>query len=131
MEKRIEKCTYTIDKIIYICSDGMEFEIESDARAHEDSLIKKREIKMDYIELNSLDCYGAYCYYITEEDDLKYLEVTSWAHNGFYKYKGPGWYMAIKYDGGDYSDSYEITLVEDYIHPLEEDINKLKHLTSN
>lgn len=114
---------------IYITSDGQEFCIRSDAEQHEEELRimqDRHEIPYKYIGYLSFLDSGADAYEIKSEDDLKYLNIKEWNRCGSWTYDGPGWYMAVWHDGGDYSDYYSITKVDEYIKNLEEDLNNLK-----
>jgi hypothetical protein len=133
MEEQIETKTYTEDIISYICSDGMKFYNQRQAQQHEDSLIPPRKIPNDYINLHTLDYTwgGATCWFIKEEADIVYLQAAQWNHNAAVHYDGPGWYIAICNDGGDYDDSYQVVSAKEYIQILENDIDILKNLTNS
>ena len=115
----------------FITSDGYEFASEREAIIHEDSLIPIRKIEDYYLSLSTLDEGGAYCYKITEEADLEYLQAKQWNHNGQYEYNGPGWYLTIRHSGGDYNDTYEVIKVDDYKTMLEDDLSNIKYLTNS
>jgi hypothetical protein len=115
----------------FITSDGYEFASEHEAIMHEDSLIPIRKIEKYYLSLNTLDEGGACCYKITEEADLEYLQAKEWNHNGLYEYNGPGWYLTIRHDGGDYNETYEVIKVDDYKTMLEDDLSNIKYLTNS
>ncbi len=115
----------------FITSDGYEFTSEREAIMHEDSLIPIRKIEYYYLSLSTLDEGGADCYKITEEADLEYLQAKEWSHNGQDEYDGPGWYLAIRHDGGDYNDTYEVIKVDNYKIMLEDDLSNIKCLTNS
>ena len=127
-EKVIKQTTF---KTIYVCEDGQEFENKHEAQKHEDNLIPSRKIEEYYLTLDSMDSGGGYCYRITEAEDLKYLNAKEWNYHGEFEYEGPGWYLAIFHDGGDYYDTYEIIKVDTYKELLENDLENIKYLTSN
>lgn len=112
---------------VYITSDGKEFTSKREAEKHEVKLMPEKQIPKHYIELLVTEDYG-YCYKIESEDDLKYLQQKIWLQNAYYHYDGPGWYIAIQYDGGDYADNYEVFSVKHYIKNLQHDLNTLKEL---
>ena len=120
-------------RIIYsfITSDGYEFTSEREAIMHEDSLIPIRKIEDYYLSLSTLDEGGVYCYKITEEADLEYLQAKEWDHNGQYEYDGPGWYLVIRHNGGDYNETYEVIKVDSYKTMLEDDLSNIKCLTNS
>lgn len=115
----------------FITSDGYEFTSEREAIMHEDSLIPIRKLEDYYLSLSTLDEGGAYCYKITEEADLEYLQAKEWNHNGQYEYNGPGWYLAIRHNNGDYDDTYEVIKVDDYKTMLEDDLSNINCLTNS
>jgi hypothetical protein len=119
--------TRTITEKIFVTSDGKEFTYKRDAEKHEVELMPEKQIPTDYIELLTTEDYG-YCYKIKSEDDLKYLQQKIWLRNAYYHYDGPGWYIAIRHDGGDYPDSYDVFSVKRYLSLLESDVNTLKKI---
>ena len=112
---------------VYITSDGKAFTSKRDAEKHEVELMPEKQIPKEYIELLTTEDYG-YCYKIESEDDLKYLQQKVWLQNAYYHYDGPGWYIAIRHDGGDYPDSYDVFSVKRYLSLLESDVNTLKKI---
>lgn len=124
--KKVKKEVY---KTVYVTEDGMEFDSRYEAQQHEDSLLSYRKIPCVYSGfLGTLEC-GVDCYYIESKEDLDFLKAKEWHHNATYVYNGPGWYLAHRFDGGDYSDYYEIIKVDEYIKTLEGDLEQLKDLT--
>ena len=114
---------------VYITSDGKEFTSQRMARNHEDSLMPHRNIPTDYIHLYAYDDgMGYYCYKIESEEDLKYLNAIEWNHNAVWDYEGPGWYVAFRHDGGDYSDDYSVSHIQSYIDYLKHDLSVLEEL---
>lgn len=112
---------------VYITDDGEEFTNKREAEKHEVELMPKKQIPTDYIELLTTESYER-CYKIESEDDIKYLQQKVWCRNAYYQYDGPGWYIAIRNDGGDYADSYDVFSVKHYIQNLQHDLNALKEL---
>ena len=124
--KRIKKEIY---KTVYVTEDGEEFDSQYEAQQHEDNLLAYRKIPYVYGGfINSLDC-GVDCYYIESKDDLEYLKAKEWRRNATCAYAGPGWYLAQRFDGGDYDDYYHIIKLDKYIEMLEADLKQLKDLT--
>ena len=112
---------------VYITNDGKAFTSKQDAEKHEVELMPEKQIPTCYIELLTTEDYG-YCYKIESEDDLTYLQQKVWCRNAYYQYDGPGWYIAIRQDGGDYEDSYDVFSVKHYMKNLQHDLNALKEL---
>lgn len=115
---------------VYITSDGKAFTSKQDAEKHEVELMPEKHIPKNYIELLTAEDYGC-CYKIESEDDLKYLQQKIWLRNAYYQYDGPGWYIAIRHDGGDYEDDYDVFSVKHYIQNIQHDLNALKELEKN
>ena len=116
---------YTVPRTVYVTSDGEEFEQEYFARRHERNITPERKIISSSWDIGAENTYIT-CYKVENKDDYDYLDFKKWNNCGSGVYDGPGWYMAIKYDGGDYDDSYEIYKVSDYIKILEDSIQTLK-----
>ena len=125
---RTETRTRTHEYNVYITTDGKEFDTPREAEKHEATLLHERQIPNHYEHFDSLDVDSAYIYKIESEEDLKYLNATVWYNHGYWTYKGPDWYIAIRNDGGDYYDDYNILSVKYYLSLLESDINKLKKI---
>ena len=125
---RTETRTHTHEYNVYITADGKEFNTPREAKDYETILLHKRQIPSHYVIFDSLDVEDVCIYKIESEEDLKYLNVTEWYHNAYWTYKGPDWYIAIRNDGGDYPDDYNILSVKHYLSLLESDVNKLKKI---
>lgn len=125
---RTETRTRTQEYHVYITTDGKEFDTPREAKEHEDTLLHERQIPNTHVLFDSLDVDGAYIYKIESEEDLEYLNATVWYHHAYWTYKGPDWYIAIRNDGGDYYDDYNVLSVKHYLSLLESDINKLKKI---
>lgn len=125
---RTETRTRTHEYNVYITADGKEFTTPREAKEYETILLHKRQIPSHYVNFDSLDVEDACIYEIESEEDLKYLNVTEWKHNAYWTYKGPDWYIAIRHDGGDYPDDYDVFSVKHYLSLLESDVNKLKKI---
>lgn len=126
--KKVKKEVYDT---VYVTEDGKEFSTYREAQKHEDSLLAERGIPWIRTEfINTLD-NSCDCFNIRSEEDLRYLQAKEWNHKGSYSYDGPGWYLAQRYDGGDYDDYYEITKVDEYIEMLEADLKQFKNLTKS
>lgn len=123
---KTEKRTRTYEHLVYITSDGMEFDNPKAAEKHEAELLQKRQIPSKYIRFNIID--DAYVYKIESEEDLEYLASTEWDMNAYWTYKGPGWYIAFRSDGGDYPDDYNVFPVKHYLSQIDRDIDKLIEL---
>ena len=125
---KTETRTRTQEYLVYVTSDGKEFDSQKAAEKHEVELLPKKQIPRHYVHFNSLDVEYAYIYKIKSEEDLKYLDATEWNHNAYWTYKGPDWYIAIRHDGGDYDDDYDILSVKHYLSLLKSDVNTLKEI---
>jgi hypothetical protein len=123
---KAERRTRTLEYLVYVTSDGKEFDSPKAAEKHEAELLPKKQIPRHYIYFNIID--SAYVYKIESEEDLEYLDATEWNHNAYWTYNGPDWYMAIRNDGGDYPDSYDVFYLKNFLSDLESDVNKLKNL---
>ena len=124
---KAERRTRTLEYLVYVTSDGKEFDNPKTAEKHEAELLPKRQIPSKYICFNAIDS-DAYVYKIESEEDFNYLiqkELDGYVHG---IYDGPGWYIVFRNSGGDYSDSYYAFYVKNYLSELESDVNKLKEL---
>lgn len=123
-----------IQTVVYMTSDGKEFKDKTRAEKHEDEITTAHR----EIETKSIDSYleerYLLCYNIQNEEDFHYLVVKLWKHHYWGDFKGPGWYIVFRYDGGDHDDGFEVIKVDNYISTLEyntqHDINELKNLTN-
>ena len=116
---------------VYISVDGTRHYNKYSAIRHDAvSLAGTRYVATSGIFLPDDETYMR-VFNITCKEDWDYLYYTEWEQNTFCdEYTGPGWYGAIKHDGGDYADRYEIiTINEDYYNKYETFIDDLKHLT--
>lgn len=121
-----------IQTVIYITSDGKKFNDKNAAERHEkEMLMPEREIESQVISLDTQDYFFTTCYNIQNEDDFYYLVVKKWKHNYSGDFKGPGWYLTFRHDGGDYDDSYDIIKADEYLAILENDVNIIKNLTNS
>jgi hypothetical protein len=118
---------------VYVADDGTKHTYRSQAIQHDAAywrLHKFREITRDGIFDTVQDIY-VYLYKITCQEDWDYLNYVEWGQNTWgVKYTTPGWYGAIRHDGGDYADDYEIFRIDEYVKSYEEFLTELKHLTS-
>ena len=116
---------------VYISVDGTRHYDKYSAIRHDAvALAGTRHVMRSSIELPDDETWMQ-VFNITCKEDWDYLYYTEWEQNTFCdKYTGPGWYGAIKHDGGDYADRYEIiTINKDYFNKYETFIDDLKHLT--
>ena len=70
-------------------------------------------------------------YYLKSKEDFDYIAITELedqVDEGTYGEEG--FYLAIKYDGGDYADTYSLLPLPIYINDLNSDLDEIKHLTS-
>lgn len=123
---KAETRTRTQEYLVYVTSDGKEFDTQREAEKHEAELLPKKEIPRHYIVFDFLD--SGYAYKIESEEDLEYLTIHEWNYNAYYTYTEPGWYIAFRHDGGDYPDDYDVFYLKNFLSDLESDVNKLKNL---
>ena len=132
-EHYVPEKRYTTTK--YIASDGKEFLTEDGCLKHEEDLeVAKHPVFQNAI-LNVYtyyDDYQANMYYISNEDDYKFLIKHLGVRRGnyigdFYKY-GSGWYLYWVEDGGDYADYYYLYNYNAYVEAIE---IELKHWKEN
>ena len=118
---------------VYITDDGTEFYSRFGAVMHEAKEMKRlhpREIKSTGILTPDEDYI--YLYKIQSEEDWDYLYKVNWEQNTYGNiYLSPGWYGAIRHDGGDYADEYEIINMSQFIREQEEFLKEIKDLTSD
>lgn len=124
---KAERRTRTLEYLVYVTSDGKEFDSPEAAEKHEAELLPKKQIPSKYIRFNIIDD-DAYVYKIESKEDLEYLASTEWDNNAYWTYKGPGWYIAFRNDGGDYPDDYNVLPVKHYLSQINRDIDKLIEL---
>lgn len=125
---KAERRSRTYEYLVYTTSDGKEFDNPKAAEKHEAELLPRRQIPSKYIHFNIID--DAYVYKIESEEDLEYLASTEGDINSYWTwtYKGPGWYIAFRSDGGDYPDDYNVFPVKHYLSQIDRDIAKLIEL---
>lgn len=124
---KAERRTRTLEYLVYVTSDGQEFDNPRAAEKHEAELLPKRQIPSKYICFDVVDG-NAYVYKIKSEEDFNYLIQNELDGHAYGTYDGPGWYIVFRNDGGDYSDSYDVFYVKNFLSELESDVNKLKKL---
>lgn len=117
---------------VYITDDGTEFYSRFSAVIHEAKEMKRlhpREIESTGILTPDEDYI--YLYNIKSKEDWDYLYKVSWEQNVYGDtYLSPGWYGAIRRDGGDYADEYEIINIKFLIRQQEDFLKEIKDLTS-
>ena len=124
-----EKTKETITKeTIYVTSDGQEFFRRYDARKHERDITPERKFEKRYIEIE--DNYSV-CYKVLSEEDYNYLVLKEWNDCGKGVYVGPGWYIAHKYDGGDWEDTYEVYKLDSFIQKFMKKLQELQEINES
>lgn len=124
---KAERRTRTLEYLVYVTSDGQEFDSPKAAEKHEAELLPKRQIPSKYICFDAVDD-NAYVYKIKSAEEFNYLikkELDGYVYGA---YNGPGWYIVFRNNGGDYPDSYDVFYVKNFLSELESDVNKLKNL---
>lgn len=123
--KIIRKKVYVqTPKIIesYESSDGFEYASRAECESHERTL-GFRGVKVVETAINDLnDFYDERpmtLYKVESEADWNVLVERIW----FYRqnkrvYPGPGFYVAVQMNGGDYDDEYEIYEYDEYMNNL-------------
>lgn len=135
MKVEVREVPATKLKKVYIASDGTEFDNKSDCKLYEIELGYKG-IKVWETAIHDLyDFDGvnpASLYNIENEEDWNFLVERVWFNTQTPKeYPGPGHYLAIYYDGGDYDGSYFIEDAEQYITGLHHSINSYEEQIYN
>ena len=116
---------------VYIADDGTEFYSRFSAVMYEAKEMKRlhpREIKSTGI-LTPDDQY-INLYKVESLEDWNYLYKVAWEQNAYGNYLGPAWYGAIRHDGGDDADEYEIIHIPIFIKQYDKFLNEIKNLTS-
>lgn len=116
---------------VYITDDGTEFYSRFSAVMHEAKEMKRlhpREIKSTGI--STPDDQYINLYKVESLEDWNYLYKVAWEQNAYGNYLGPAWYGAIRHDGGDCQDEYEIIYMPIFIKQYDEFLNEIKDLTS-
>ena len=109
----------------FITSDGYEFESEREAKRHEAQITPQREIKQEYIYLES-ESKNKIIYLLNSEEDIMYLKTIHYDQNWSYTYEGPGWYILDLENGGDYKDMCYLQKVSSYAKVLSETLAQLQ-----
>ena len=111
----------TVEETVYIACDGKEFYSESTCKLYEDTIsTKSHPVYKSHIEVHTFfEEHTAHLYYLRSEDDYqflvskiigtRYLNIDQWNYT-----RKPGWYLYIWTDGGDYADSHDLYLLEEY-----------------
>lgn len=118
---------------IYIAMDGTEFRTKPECERYEmmhDPV--RRQVIETAIETRSFDEeYPATLYNIQNEEDWDFLVKYVWySYQDINDYPGPGVYLVIKYDGGDYHDTYNVYNAEAYINEIVKEANLYKSTIS-
>ena len=130
MKMAIEERTYTRQVHTYITEDGKVFEDFWQARKHELETLQPRTIWRRKFFMRTMD-KTVTIYYLKSKEDFDYIAITELedqVDEGTYGEEG--FYLAIKYDGGDYADTYSLLPLPIYINDLNSDLDEIKHLTS-
>lgn len=109
-----------VKRVVYVASDGTEFETQFECEHYE------RELGFKGIEVieTAIPCsdfegeYHAMLYNVKNEEDWKILVERVWFHrqyNTTENFPGPGVYYVITYPGGDYPDDYEVHNADEYL----------------
>lgn len=116
---------------VYVTEDGARYRFRSDALRHEALLLKgSRKIEENGIMVPYDEVYMN-LYNITCKEDWDYLWKVNWEQNtAGDEFTTPGWYGVIWHDGGDYSDSYEVINIANFLQKQENFLQELKDLTS-
>ena len=132
MRKEIREVPTVEKRVYYIADDGTEFKTQ---HACEDYEYKQERDKrhIQWYACESIDDERpAKLWYIRSEEEFEWLEKTEWAHTDVYgDFSGEGWYIAIRYDGGDERDSHEIYSLPAYIRHYENKIQEIIDLTKS
>lgn len=131
-EHYIPEKRYTTSK--YIASDGVEFSTECDCLRHEEYLeVINHPVFKSCIEnvFTYGDEYLADLYYISSEDDYKFLLEhlglmrSIRCRSDFYKYNS-GWYLYWSESGGDNPDEHYLLNYNAYVEEIEDSIKDWK-----
>ena len=130
MKKVIEERTYVRQVPTYITDDGKVFEDFWQARKHELETLQPRTIWRRKFYMQTIG-KNVTIYYLSSKEDYNYIRITELEDQvEELGYEDPGFYLAVKYDGGDYADTYSLLPLHVYTDDLENDLNEIKHLTS-
>ena len=116
-----------VKRIVYVASDGTEFENHSECERYERKLgFKGIEVIETAIPCSDFEGeHQAMLYNVKNEEDWKILVERVWCYHQYNvsnEFPGPGVYYVIAYPGGDYPDEYEV-------HNADEYLNDFYHLT--
>jgi hypothetical protein len=129
MEKELKQMYY--ETTVYKCSDGTTFTSRYQAALHESNYMNgKRKIEQRYLD-NPLTGDYWWLHKIDSQEDWDYLYIVAWFQNiSEGEYSGPGWYVSIESDGGDYANSYNVFRLDEAMNQMSEFLVDLKTLTS-
>jgi hypothetical protein len=108
---------------IYVTDDGMEFTSQREAKKWEKGLLITakwkaiKHFKLDFSEL------GDDWYCPKDEEEIKMLKATllNYADKEEVRKVQVGkWFNYYRFDGGDYPDSYRVTLLEEVLEQFKE-----------
>ena len=115
---------------VYIAADGTEFSNQEDCETYEcQQEVKQRQIP--HKETADIDGYGCVLWYIKSQEEFNWLKKNIWRHTmveGIFS--EPGWYLAKFEHSYDDWDQTSVYFLNDYIKEYEDEIARLKHLTS-
>ena len=130
MKMVIKERTYTRQVPTYITEDGKTFEDFLQAKKHELETLQPRTIWRRKFFMRTME-KTVTIYYLKSKEDFDYIAITELedqVDEGTYREEG--FYLAIKYDGGDYTDTYSLLPLHIYTNDLRSDLEEIKHLTS-
>ena len=135
-EHYVPERRYTTTK--YIASDGREFTTEDGCLEHEKKLeIKNHPVfKNCIIDILTFDDRRGHLYYLSNEDDYKFLTKNlgfrrnDGIYSDFYDY-GEGWYLYWCEDGGDCWDHHNIRNYNAYVKEIETELKEWKENIQN
>ena len=128
---RTETREKTDNYSVYITDDGTEFYSRFSAVMHEAKEMQRlHPRKIESTGILTPDEDYIYLYNIKSKEDWDYLYKVNWEQNTSGDiYLSPGWYGAIRHDGGDSQDVYEIIIMSHFIRQQEEFLKEIKNLT--
>lgn len=115
---------------VYVANDGTEFSNRQDCEDYEcQQEIKQRQIQ--YKETADIDGYKCVLWYIKSQEEFDWLYSNVWYHTMVKgTFSEPGWYIAkLEISYNDWDETY-VYFFNDYIKEYEDEIARLKHLTS-
>ena len=130
MKMVMKEQTYTRKVPTYITEDGKIFEDFWQAKKHELEALQPRTIWRRKFFMRTME-KTVTIYYLKSKEDFDYIAITELddqVDEGTYDEEG--FYLAIKYDGGDYADTYSLLPLHIYTNDLSCDLDEIKHLTS-